>query len=179
MIPIVYHPDDRLITPAEPVERIDQTLAELTGEMVETMQHARGIGLAGPQIGRSQRFFVVQVPDDRPRVFINPRISAISPDYGKYEEGCLSIPGVYADVSRPLAITVEAWDERENHFSLDAEGLLARVILHEFDHLEGILFIDHLSARKRERLLRAYRRPTETAVDVGYPDAGHPDAGDA
>lgn len=159
VIPIVYHPDERLVTAAKPVEKIDKSLLDLTEEMIETMQNAHGIGLAGPQIGRMDRLFVVRVPEDEPRTFINPRITAVSPDEGKYEEGCLSIPGVYADISRPLAITVEAWDARGRQFTIDAEGLLARVILHEYDHLNGVLFLDHLSTRKRERLLRAYRKP--------------------
>jgi peptide deformylase len=127
--------------------------------MVEAMHGARGIGLAGPQIGRLERLFVVHVPDDEVRTFINPRITATSPDESKYEEGCLSIPGVYADISRPRAISVEAWDAEGTFFTLDAEGLLARVILHEYDHLEGTLFLDHLSTRRRERLLRTYRKP--------------------
>lgn len=159
MKPLVYYPDDRLVVPAEPVERIDTATGELARQMIATMQDNRGIGLAGPQVGVMERLFVVRVPEDEPRVFINPLITAVSPDTGRYEEGCLSIPGVYADVTRPREITVEAWDEKGNRFSLDAEGLLARVILHEYDHLEGRLFIDHLSVRKRERLLRAYHKP--------------------
>jgi peptide deformylase len=159
VIPIVFFPDDVLVSPASPLERIDRSTAELTSRMVEAMHGARGIGLAGPQIGRLERLFVVHVPDDEVRTFINPRITATSPDESKYEEGCLSIPGVYADISRPRAISVEAWDAEGTFFTLDAEGLLARVILHEYDHLEGTLFLDHLSTRRRERLLRTYRKP--------------------
>ncbi len=161
MISLVFHPDERLVTPAKPLEKIDASTQELTTRMIETMQNSHGIGLAGPQVGRMERLFVVQVPEDEPRVFINPRITALSPDVGKYEEGCLSIPGVYADIKRPLALTVEAWDPRGKAFTLDAEGLLARVILHENDHLEGVLFIDYLPARRRERLMRSYRPPGE------------------
>lgn len=155
----MYYPDDRLIRPAAPVDRIDADVVALTRQMIATMEGNRGIGLAGPQVGVMERLFVVRVPEDEPRVFINPRITAISPDTGRYEEGCLSIPGVYADVTRPREITVEAWDEGGEFFSMTADGLLARVILHEYDHLEGKLFIDHLSTRKRERLLRAYTCP--------------------
>jgi peptide deformylase len=158
-MPLVYFPDDRLVVPAEPVEEMDRVAADLVTGMIETMEQNHGIGLAAPQIGVMKRLFVVRVPEDDARSFINPRITALSPDTGKYEEGCLSIPGVYADVTRPLALTVEAWDARGQFFTLDAEGLLARVILHEYDHLEGVLFVDHLSARKRERLLRAYAPP--------------------
>jgi peptide deformylase len=144
---------------ADDVTDISDELVHLTTEMVEAMHAEKGIGLAGPQVGRMDRLFVVHVPEDNPRVFINPRIVAVSPDEGAYEEGCLSIPGVYADVRRPLEITVEAWDEGANHFSLDATGILARVIQHEYDHLEGILFFEHLSRRRQERLLRNYRKP--------------------
>lgn len=132
--------------------------------MVQTMVRANGIGLAGPQVGRMERLFVVGLPDEPPRVFINPRITARSPDEEKYEEGCLSIPGVYANVLRPRAIAIDAWDAQGNPFSLEAEGLLARVILHEYDHLEGVLFVDYLPQRRRDRLLRSYRKPESSEV---------------
>jgi peptide deformylase len=89
-------------------------------------------------------------------VFINPTIIGTSPEISQYEEGCLSIPGLYADVTRPEKVTVQAWNERGRPFTLDAEGLLARVIQHEYDHLEGVLFIDRLSEPKRNRLLTLY-----------------------
>jgi peptide deformylase len=161
MLPLVYHPDDRLTVPVDPVAHLDDDLVQLTSGMIETMRAANGIGLAGPQVGRMQRLFVVHVPNDEPRVFVNPEIVAVSPDEWSYEEGCLSIPGIYADVTRPTAITVEAIGADGNAFRLDADGILARVILHEYDHLEGILFLDHLSRRKRERLMRSYRSPAE------------------
>ena len=145
--------------PASEVEGVDGDLAAYAQEMIDTMHQAKGIGLAGPQVGRLERLFVVHVPDDEPRVFINPRIVAASPEEGPWEEGCLSIPGVYADVNRPLEITVEALDSGGNPFRMDADGLLARVIQHEHDHLDGVLFIDHLSRRRRERLLKHYRVP--------------------
>lgn len=161
MLSLVYHPDERLKTVVDPIAEIDGDIARLTAQMVETMHEARGIGLAGPQVGRMGRLFVVHVPSDEPRVFINPEILAVSPDEGMYEEGCLSIPGVYAEVPRPLAITVEAWDENGRGFRLDAEGILARVIQHEYDHLQGVLFFEYLSRRKQERLLRSYHAPDE------------------
>lgn len=141
------------------VPDVTEELSTLAQQMIETMHAAKGIGLAGPQVGRMDRLFVVHVPDDEPRVFINPRITAVSPDEGLYEEGCLSIPGVYADVKRPLEVTVEAWDETGAFFQLDANNILARVIQHEYDHLEGVLFFEHLSRRKQERLLRNYQKP--------------------
>lgn len=161
MVSLVYHPDDRLTTVATDVATIDADLVQLAAEMVETMHEARGIGLAGPQVGRMDRLFVVHVPDDEPRVFINPRIIAASPEEGPYEEGCLSIPGIWADVQRPLEVTVEAYDEQGNGFRLDAGGVLARVIQHEYDHLDGVLFIDYLSQRRRDRLMKSYRKPDD------------------
>jgi peptide deformylase len=124
--------------------------------MIETMHRGRGIGLAGPQVGLLQRIFVVQVDGESPRVFINPTIIGTSPEISQYEEGCLSIPGLYAELTRPEKVTVQAWNERGRPFTLDAEGLLARVIQHEYDHLEGVLFIDRLSEPKRKRLLTIY-----------------------
>ena len=159
VIPLVYHPDQRLSLKAQPIEKINDELIALAREMIETMQTAKGIGLAGPQVGRMDRLFVVHVPDDEPRVFINPKIVAVSPEEGLYEEGCLSIPGVYADIKRPVEITVEAHDQAGREFRLDASGILARVIQHEYDHLEGVLFFEHLSRRKQERLLRYYTKP--------------------
>ncbi|MFW5693571.1 MAG: peptide deformylase [Alkalispirochaeta sp.] len=171
-MPLVYHPDTRLTTVAGEVTDIDQDLAAFARSMVETMHGEKGIGLAGPQVGRLDRLFVVHVPEDEPRVFINPRIVAASPDEGSYEEGCLSIPGVYADIRRPLEITVEAYNESGDPFRLDADGLLARVIQHEYDHLEGVLFIDRLTQRKRERLLKNYRAPERaTAGERSESDA--------
>ena len=162
MIPLVYYPDERLNTKAEAVTDIGNELIALTRAMVETMHDAKGIGLAGPQVGRMYRIFVVHLPDDEPRVFINPRLTAVSPDQGAYEEGCLSVPGIYADITRPLAVSVEAWDDRGRWFQLDAEGILARVIQHENDHLDGILFFEHLTNRRQERLLRNYAIPEES-----------------
>ncbi|MFQ3547068.1 MAG: peptide deformylase, partial [Termitinemataceae bacterium] len=117
-----------------------------------------GIGLAGPQVGLLQRIFIVHIEGETPRVFINPTIIGTSPEQSQYEEGCLSIPGMYADVNRPEKITIQAWNERGRPFTLDAEGLLARVIQHEYDHLEGVLFIDRLSELKRKRLIALYEK---------------------
>lgn len=147
---------DVLRETAEPYRSIDAETAKLAVMMLETMNEGRGIGLAGPQVGISKRIFVVHINDDLPRIFINPEILDTSPDLSKYEEGCLSIPGIYADVNRPDAVSVRAYNEKGKLFTLDAEGLLARVIQHEFDHLNGILFIDHLSELKRKRILKTW-----------------------
>lgn len=143
---------------AKEVDRIDGETVRFVRDMLETMAAAKGIGLAAPQVGVAQRIFVVSIADDVPRVFINPVLKGVSPQTSLYEEGCLSIPGIYADVRRPEMVSVEALDERGKPFQLDAEGLLARVIQHELDHLNGVLFIDHLSELKRKRILRTWEQ---------------------
>lgn len=141
---------------SEAVVDIDGELERFVNEMFESMRLGRGIGLAAVQVGSLIRLFVTHVPEDEPRVFINPQIVETSVDQGKYEEGCLSIPGVNADVVRPKAVRVQAWNAKGKPFTIDAEGILARVIQHEQDHLDGILFIDRISKGKREKLLKGY-----------------------
>lgn len=153
---LVIHPDVLLRDRSQKVTDIDEELVSLTDAMIDTMHRARGIGLAGVQVGRLARLFVTHVDRDTPRVFINPSIVETSVDVGAYEEGCLSIPGVYADVNRPLAVKVQAWNEKGRPFTLDADGLLARVIQHELDHLNGVLFIDHIADSVRESVMADY-----------------------
>ncbi len=161
-IEIVYYPDEVLRQPAATVKDMGDSLRATIDRMVFLMRHARGIGLAAPQVGILERFFVVQVDNDPVYVFINPSIVGTSHETGVYEEGCLSIPGLYADVKRPSEIQVQAWNENGRPFTLNADGMLARVILHELDHLNGVLFLDHLSDRKREKLLQKYRKPEDS-----------------
>jgi peptide deformylase len=149
--------NDVLRLKAEALRDINGQTAQLAREMIEVLR-GQGVGLAAPQVGLRTRLFVTLAKDDDARVFINPTIIAASEELGEYEEGCLSIPGVYADVNRPLAVRVQAWNEKGKPFTLDADGLLARVIQHELDHLDGVLFIDHLSALKRKRLIAAYEK---------------------
>ena len=156
MLEIVTIPADVLYQKASPVADIDASIAELADAMIDAMHAAQGIGLAGPQVGRSLRLFVTRLADDEPRLFINPEIIGTSVETSKLEEGCLSIPGLYADVVRPRSVEVQAFNRRGRPFTLTADGLLARVIQHEIDHLNGVLFLDHLSQRKRERLLTKY-----------------------
>lgn len=148
--------NDVLRQKALPVQDIDGQVKALSQEMIDTMHRGRGVGLAGPQVGLMQRIFVVHIDGESPRVFINPTIIGTSPELSLFEEGCLSIPGMYADVTRPEKVTVQAWNERGRPFTLDAVGFLARVIQHEYDHLEGVLFIDRLSEPKRKRLIALY-----------------------
>jgi peptide deformylase len=143
---------------AEPVKNIDGELVKIAEEMVEALHIGKGIGLAGPQVGILQRIFVVHVDGDIPRVFINPSIIQTSQDMEKYEEGCLSIPGVYADVIRPEQGKIQAWNEKGRPFTLEANGILGRVIQHENDHLDGTLFIDRLPEPKRNRVLAKYEK---------------------
>ena len=156
---LIYHPNELLNTRADPVPEINAETRELAEEMIEIMKNADGIGLAGPQVGVLERLFVVKLPEDEPRVFINPQILETSLETSVYEEGCLSIPGIYADLERSSVIRVQAWNERGRRFNLEADKMLARVILHENDHLNGVLFIDHLPQKKRDRILRKYSTP--------------------
>jgi peptide deformylase len=143
---------------AAPVVKIDGETVKIAEELIKALHAGKGVGLAGPQVGLLQRIFVVHIEGDIPRVFINPSIIETSQELVKYEEGCLSIPGVYADVRRPMRIKVQAWNERGRPFTLEADGILGRVIQHEYDHLEGALFIDRLSEPKRNRVLARYEK---------------------
>jgi peptide deformylase len=126
---------------------------EIAQEMLVALKAGKGVGLAGPQVGLMQQIFVTSIEGDASRVFINPSIVETSQETAKYEEGCLSIPGIWADVIRSKTVKVQAWDEKGRPFTLEADGILARVILHEYDHLDGVLFIDRLSEPKRKKIL--------------------------
>jgi len=146
---------------ALPVKDIGPEYKQFAEELVQALHDGKGIGLAAPQVGRLERIFAVHIEKDVPRVFINPSIIETSPELVKYEEGCLSIPGLYADVIRPHNIKIQAWNENGRPFTLDVTGLLARVILHEYDHLEGMLFIDRLPDSKKEKLVTKYQRASQ------------------
>ncbi len=158
MLELVILPDERLHQASREVKNIDGELKSYAMDMIDAMHRGNGIGLAGVQVGRMENIFVVHAPDDEPRVFINPTIRGFSDNLEPYEEGCLSIPGVYADVLRPEALQVDAWDENGKAFSMEADGLLARVIQHEYDHLVGKLFYEYLKPGQQRRLLSAYEK---------------------
>jgi peptide deformylase len=143
---------------AEPITKINADIAAIADALLDTLYRGKGVGLAGPQVGFMKRIFVVHVDKDIPRVFINPSVLETSEETVKYEEGCLSIPGVWVDVIRPKTLRIKAWNEQGKPFTLDADGVLARVILHEYDHLEGMLFIDRLSQVKRNRILAKIKK---------------------
>ena len=138
-----------------PVTEVTDDIRRLIDDMFETMYHARGIGLAAPQVGRTERLAVVEVDDDR-FVLINPEVVTRA-GRAKGEEGCLSIPDIYADVERPETVTVRALDEDLAPYEIEAGGLLARCIQHEIDHLDGKLFLDYLSVLKRTAALAKWK----------------------
>lgn len=145
---------------AAPVDVVDDEVRALVRDMFETMYEADGQGLAAPQVGVSRRIIVVDVPThESPRLaLINPRVLERSREVARGAEGCLSIPGVYEVVERPTRVVVEALDQDGAPVRIDADGDLARCLQHEIDHLDGILFIDHLSPLKRKLLLDRYRK---------------------
>ena len=142
VLDIVKLGEDILRQKAEPVAKVNDEIRKLAEDMFETMIEADGVGLACPQIGKNLRMFVLIADDDVRRVFINPQIIKTSEEMGDYDEGCLSIPQVYETIKRPVRVTVQALNEQGKPFTLDADGLLARIIQHEYDHLDGIVFID-------------------------------------
>jgi len=151
--------DDLLRQKAKKIDKIDDEIRALAVQMYEIIKRDKGIGIAGPQVGIMKRIFVVQIEgEEEGRVFINPSILETSVTTNKYEEGCLSIPGIYANVIRSEIIKIQAWNEKGRPFTMEASGLLARVILHEYDHLEGVLFLDHLPENKREKLIEKYEK---------------------
>ena len=143
---------------AKAVEIFDQELEDIVRQMFVLMREKKGVGLAAPQIGISRRFFVTEAVDDKPRVFINPEIIETSQETVKGEEGCLSLPGVWANVVRPYSVKVQAQDTTGKIFRLNAEGWLARIILHENDHLNGILFVDRLDDNNKKKVISKYEK---------------------
>jgi peptide deformylase len=156
--------DPVLRKPTKPVGQITDELRSLIANMFETMYAAEGIGLAAPQVGRTERITVVDV-DGQKYALINPQILETSGPIDKAEEGCLSIPEIYADVERPSQVTVRALDENGKEYDLTANELLGRCIQHEVDHLEGRLFIDYLSPLKRKSALAKWEKSKDD-----YPD---------
>ncbi len=154
---IIEAPDRRLTTVCSPVERVDEALLRLLDDMLETMYAAPGIGLAAPQVGVLKRAFVVDLGEEgerAPLYVINPEIVWRSESTNVAEEGCLSLPKQFGEVRRADQVRLRCLDRAGERQEIEAEGLLARVLQHETDHLDGILFTDHLSALKRTMIMR-------------------------
>lgn len=160
--PLIILPDPILRQVSSPIETIDSEVKKLADDMLETMYDAPGIGLAAIQIGVARRMLVLDVSKDgedkQPLVFINPEIVASTDARSVYEEGCLSIPDYYAEVERPAGITVKHLDRDGKEQLTEADGLLATCLQHEIDHLNGVLFIDHISKLKREMVIRKFTK---------------------
>ena len=151
---ILEFPDPRLRTIAKPVAEVDDSVRKLIDDMFETMYAAPGIGLAATQVNVHKRVVVMDLSEDKsePLVFINPEFESLTEQMDQYQEGCLSVPGFYENVDRPQKVKIKALDRDGQPFELIAEGLLAVCIQHECDHLNGKLFVDYLSALKRDRI---------------------------
>ena len=168
LLNILQYPDPRLHTVAKPVAQVDDRVRAIVADMFETMYAAKGVGLAATQVDIHERIIVVDTSEqrDQPMVLINPQIVERSADCKEWEEGCLSLPGIYDKVTRPDRIRVRALDARGEGFEIEADGLMAVCVQHEMDHLEGKVFLDYLSSLKRSRIkvrMRKRQRETEAA----------------
>ncbi len=173
LLPIIEAPDPRLKTVSTPVEAFDDTLQMLIDDMFETMYAAPGIGLAAIQVGVPKRLLVIDLQEKNeetgatirePRVFINPEILETSEEVTVYNEGCLSVPDQYADVERPATVRARWLDREGKSHEQELDEMLATCLQHEMDHLEGILFIDHLSKLKRDMVLKKLQKARRLAA---------------
>ena len=167
ILSIIEAPDPRLKVKSTPVEAVDDDMRQLMDDMLETMYDAPGIGLAAIQVGVAKRILVIDLQEDeqrQPRYFVNPVIEWASEDKRVYNEGCLSVPEYYAEVERPARCRVRYLDYQGEIRVEDMDGLLATCIQHEMDHLDGILFIDHLSRLKRQMVLKKLSKAQQEVV---------------
>lgn len=165
ILEILEFPDSKLRTVAKPVTVFDESIVQLVEDMTETMYHAEGIGLAATQVDVHKQVIVIDISDERngPLVFINPSFEVIDQTLHEYREGCLSVPGYYEDIKRPQRVKVRAQDVEGKEFEIEPEGLLAVCIQHEMDHLQGKLFVDYLSALKRNRIKQKIQKERRLA----------------
>lgn len=172
---IIIAPDPRLKVNCKRIAKVDGPTRRLMDDMLETMYAAPGIGLAAPQVGVAKRILVLDVAREgappEPHCLANPEITWASDDDAVYNEGCLSLPEHYADVARPAAVRVRYLDRDNEVRELEAKGILATCVQHEMDHLDGVLFVDHLSALKRNMILRKLVKAKKTGVFA--PDREH------
>lgn len=170
LLPILTAPDPELKKTSQPVKQVDASIRKLMDDMLETMYHAPGIGLAAPQVGVLKRVIVLDLAregeEPQPLRIANPEIVWVSDDDATYNEGCLSVPEHYADVVRPAACRVKYLDQDNQQREIEAEGLLATCIQHEIDHLDGVLFIDHLTSLKRNIILRKLLKAKKASADA-------------
>ncbi len=154
LLPILKFPDPRLRTIAKPVEMVDDRIRQLIDDMFETMYDAPGVGLAATQVNVHEQIIVIDTSEnqDEPLAFVNPSIEILDGTLNEYDEGCLSVPGFYETVTRPMHVRVTALDRNGDSFTMEPQGLLAVCIQHECDHLNGKLFVDYLSNLKRNRI---------------------------
>jgi len=160
LLPILHYPDPRLNKIAAPIAEVDAEVRCVAAEMAETMYEAPGVGLAATQVDVHRQLIVIDVSETRDQllVLINPRIVEVATEQVGNEEGCLSVPGIFDDVERPAWVVVQALDLQGTPFRLRAEGLLAVCVQHEMDHLRGIVFVEHLSRLKRNRIASRMRK---------------------
>jgi len=170
LLPILTAPDPALKQVSASVKEVDASVRKLMDDMLDTMYQAPGIGLAAPQVGVLKRVIVLDLAregeEPQPLRIANPEIVWVSDDDATYNEGCLSVPEHYADVVRPAACRVRYLDEDNKRQEIEAEGLLATCLQHEIDHLDGILFIDHLTALKRNIILRKLLKAKKAAAEA-------------
>lgn len=168
LLPILRYPDPRLHKVAEPVREVDDRIRQLVRDMAETMYNAPGVGLAATQVDVHERVIVIDVSEEGNdlRVLINPEILWKSDEVQVYEEGCLSVPGIYDQVERAARIRVRALNEKGETYEFDADGLLAVCVQHEMDHLMGKVFVEYLSPLKQNRIRTKLRKQQREAVRV-------------
>lgn len=168
--PLVILPNAVLRQVSSPVERVDSDIRRLADDMLETMYDAPGIGLASIQVGVPRRLLVIDLAKEgdtkEPFIVINPEILSSSEERSVYEEGCLSIPDYYAEVERPAAVKVKYIDIDGHEQVVEADGLLATCLQHEIDHLNGVLFIDHISRLKREMVIKKFTKAAKSKASL-------------
>ena len=177
---LLGNPELRRVT--TPVEENTSAFQELVDDMIDTMHNASGIGIAAPQVGRSERVFVVDISPleeefeetgrlmpPQPMIFINPKIVESSIEESEFDEGCLSIPDIHEEVTRPDEVLVTYLDRDFTEHTVRYDGMLARVIQHEYDHLEGVLFLDHIRPLRRRLLKRRLKEITGGGIEAEYP----------
>ena len=171
LLPIITAPDPRLKTVASRIDAVDDDIRRLMDDMLETMYAAPGVGLAAPQVGVSKRVIVADVARSgeppQPMLMANPEIIQVSSEHSTFEEGCLSLPDHYAEVKRPERVRIRYLDRENEIREQDMDGFLATCIQHEMDHLDGILFVDHISKLKRGMIMRKLTKLKKQDVSAG------------